>query len=97
MPDPGNPLAGDLQWLTELGISADEMRELNICVPGEFTLPNAYYVNTGSPRIVYRGTEEGTLPLVAGRWYSLPKGAVARQPELTRSAVSVARAPRLIG
>jgi hypothetical protein len=46
---------------------------------------------------VYRGTEEGTLPLVAGKWYFIPSDTVDRHPELCRDTVSVARAPRLIG
>jgi hypothetical protein len=60
-------------------------------------LPEALYVNTGSPRVVYRGTEEGTLPLVAGKWYLIPSDIVERHPELRRDAVSVARAVRLVG
>lgn len=97
MQTPGNPATRDFGWLSELGLSERELQELNPCVPGEFTLPDTYYVNTGSPRIVYRGTIEGTLPLVAGRWYLIPGDAVKRHAGLGRDAVPIARAPRLIG
>ena len=90
-------MLGDVTWLTEMGLSEEELRELNPCVPGEFTLASAYYVNTGSPRVVYRGTEEGTLPLVAGKWYLIPSDTVDRYPDLTKDPVPVARAPRLVG
>jgi hypothetical protein len=93
-----NPSApGSIAWLTDLGLSDSEVRALNPCVPGEFTLPNTFYVNSGSPRIVYRGTLEGTLPLVAGRWYLIPSDIVDRHPNLRQDAVPLARAPRLIG
>jgi hypothetical protein len=91
------PGSGGIGWLGEMGLGEDELRGLNPCVPGEFTLPEALYVNTGSPRVVYRGTEEGTLPLVAGKWYLIPSDIVERHPELRRDAVSVARAVRLVG
>jgi hypothetical protein len=92
---PGNPIPSAFQWLTEMGLSADDLRDLNPCVPGEFTLPDTYYVNSATPRIVYRGTAEGTLPLVAGRWYLIPSDTARRNPGLTRDVVSVARAARL--
>ncbi|MBV9281711.1 MAG: hypothetical protein JOZ41_16655 [Chloroflexi bacterium] len=97
MQRPGDAVLRDFQWLVELGLGQDAVRDLNPCVPGEFTLPTAYYVNTGSPRIIYRGTEEGTLPLVAGKWYLIPSDAVDRNPRLRQDAVPVARARRLIG
>lgn len=93
----GDSIRRNFGWLTDLGVDEAEMLELSPCVPGEFTLQSAYYVNTGSPRIVYRGTEEGTLPLVAGKWYFIPSDTLDRHPELRRNTVSVARAPRLIG
>ncbi len=85
------------EWLAELGVSRDQLAELNPCVPGEFTLPDAYYINIGSPGTIYAGTEEGTLPLVAGRWYSLSSDTIHRHSELTRDAAPVARAVRLVG
>ena len=72
-----------------------EIRDLNPCVPGEFTLPSAYYVTTVTPRTVYRGSEEGTLPLVPGRWYLIPDTVTDRHPELIRDPAPVARAVRL--
>ena len=89
-------MIGDVSWLTDMGLSQEELRELNPCVPGEFTVPDALYVNTGSPRVVYRGTEEGTLPLVAGRWYLIPSDVADRHPGLRKDAVAVARAARLV-
>lgn len=85
-----------LQWLLEHGLQRSDVLELNPCVPGEFTMQNTYYVNSGSPGIVYRGTEEGTLPMVAGRWYLIPAGIIGRYGSLTRDAVPVARAVRLV-
>jgi hypothetical protein len=95
---PTTPTAsGSLGWLSDLGLSQSELHELNPCVPGEFTMPDSYYVNSGSPRIIYRGTREGTLPLVAGRWYLIPTDIVESHPDLGRDPVPLARAPRLIG
>jgi hypothetical protein len=85
----------ELAWATDLGLSDEEIRSLNPCVPGEFTLPNAYYLNSSTPRVVYGGTAEGTLPLVTGRWYLLPAEIVDRHPNLRNDAVQVARAARL--
>lgn len=84
-----------LDWLRQRGLSETELRDLNPCVPGEFTMQNTFYVNTATPGTVYRGTEEGTLPLVAGRWYLLPVGVVKAHPELARDAAPPARAVRL--
>lgn len=85
----------NLEWARDLGLSSDEILTLNPAVPGEFTMPDTFYLNSGSPRIVYAGSMEGTLPLVVGRWYLVPDDVIAAHPELTRDAVSVARAPRL--
>lgn len=87
----------ELNWLVELGVEPSELPNLNPCVPGEFTLPDTYYINTGAPRVIFYGSAEATLPLVAGRWYLIPVDIVARHPDLTRSAQPVAYAPRLIG
>lgn len=84
-----------LEWATEIGLSREEIAELNPCVPGEFTLPDGLYLNSATPRVVYRGTAEGTLPLVSGRWYLIPAEIVSRHPDLSRDPVSVARAVRL--
>jgi len=82
-------------WLRELGLGNHDLRDLNPCVPGEFTLPGACYINTGTPGQAYAGTEEGTLPLVAGRWFLVPLDVAERFPALTREPASVARAVRL--
>jgi hypothetical protein len=84
-----------LDWLRQRGLSDAEIRDLNPCVPGEFTLQNTFYVNTGTKDVVYRGTEEGTLPLVTGRWYLIPGSTIKRHPDLARDAVPPARAVRL--
>ena len=76
-------------------MSREEQAALNPCVPGEFTMSDSYYVNTATPRVMYRGSEEGTLPLVAGRWYLIPDSIVGRHTDLTRDTVPVARAARL--
>ena len=90
-----DPVRPGLEWASELGLSADEIAHLNPCVPGEFTLSDTYYLNTASPRIVYVGTAEGSLPLVAGRWYLIPDEIVGRHPSLRGDAVQLARAARL--
>lgn len=84
-----------LEWLRQRGLAEEEIRDLNPCVPGEFTVQNTFYVNSGTPDVVYRGTEEGTLPLVAGRWYLIPTGVIKRHPDLGRDAAPLARAVRL--
>lgn len=84
-----------LDWAIDLGLTREELAAFNPAVPGEWTDPGAVYVNTATPRMVYRGSNEGTLPLVAGRWYLIPDEIIARHPDLARDAVSVARAPRL--
>lgn len=86
-----------LEWLREAGLTEDELRSLNPCVPGEFTLFDTYYVNSGSPGVVYTSTGEGTLPMVAGRWFIIPQDVANAHPTLTRDTVSVARAVRLVG
>jgi len=86
-----------VEWLREAGMSEENVRALNPCVPGEFTVAGTFYVNSGSPRVVYAGTEEGTLPLVSGRWYSIPQDVVRAVPHLVKETVSVARAVRLVG
>ena|SRR5579859_1093005 len=96
MPVPSDTVVKNLQWLMDMGTSREDLAELNPCVPGEFTMPGACYINTGSPGIFYLGTEEGTLPLVAGRWYLIPTVVIERNPRLPSERVSVARAPALI-
>lgn len=93
---PDNPVPGAFDWLVNLGVERDELAFLNPCVPGEFTLGDTYYVNSASPGIVYRGTMEGTLPLVAGRWYIIPGDVVVRHPSLRHDTVSIAGAVRRI-
>jgi hypothetical protein len=92
---PDDLTAHSFGWLRDLGLGEPDLRDLNPCVPGEFTLPDAYYVNTATPGQTYRGTEEGTLPVVSGRWYLIPRDVAERFPALTREAASVARAVRL--
>lgn len=96
MPVPSDAVLQSLQWLADMGVSREDLAELNPCVPGEFTLPDACYVNTGSPGVLYGGTEEGTLPLVAGRWYLIPTIVLQRSQRLPAERLSVARAPALI-
>jgi hypothetical protein len=84
-----------LDWLRQHGLSDAEIRDFYPCVPGEFTLQNTFYVNTGTPNTVYRGTEEGTLPLVTGRWYMVPLATIKQHPDLARDAAPPARAVRL--
>ncbi len=78
-----------------MGIDDADLQSLNPCVPGEFTSPDAYYVNTATPKAVYLGSEEGTLPLIAGRWYLVSGDTVRRNPALMRDAAPVSRAVRL--
>jgi hypothetical protein len=89
-----DPKSG-LRWLQEQGLIDSQISGLNPCQPGEFTMQNTYYVNSATPGVVYHGTEEGTLPMVPGRWYLLPATIAEAQPRLTANTVSVARAVRL--
>lgn len=86
-----------LRWLEEAGLNDSDLEALVSCVPGEFTLAEAYYVNTGSRGIIYHGSEEGTLPLLAGRWYMLSEGTMKRHPDLSENAVPVAEAVGRVG
>jgi hypothetical protein len=84
-----------VEWLSSLGVTSDELASLNPCVPGEFTLPDTCYVNSATPRTVYHAGEEGTLPLVTGRWYIVPNSVVVAHPDLRKDTVPVSRAVRL--
>jgi len=81
-----------LEWLLGQNLTQSEVAGLNPCVPGEFTLRNNYYVNTGTPEVIYGGAEESTLPLVAGRWYLLPGSFNQSHAGLVQQAIPVARA-----
>ncbi len=83
-----------LPWLADLGLDDADFGALNPCVPGEFTLADALYVNTATPGVVYGGAEEGTLPMAAGHWYMLPSRLSDRNPALRAHLVSVSRAAR---
>lgn len=96
MPHRPETVRPGLDWLLDLGLGEADVRALNPCVPGEFMLDAASYVNSATPGVVYRGAGEGTLPLVAGRWYMIPTGLTQRFPQLRQDPVPVARAPRLI-
>lgn len=85
----------ELDWARELGLSREELFDLNPCVPGEFTAMDTYYLNSATPRIVYAGSNEGTLPIVPGRWYLIPESILGKHPDLRRDAVPVARSVRL--
>lgn len=86
LPDPTRPLS----WLVELGV--DNLHDLNPCVPGEFTVSDSYYVNTATPNVVYRGTGEGSLPRVVGRWFLIPGTMTDKTPTLVENTVPIARA-----
>ncbi len=81
-----------LEWLLRQNLTQSEVAGLNPCVPGEFTLRNNYYVNTGTPEVLYGGAEESTLPLVAGRWYLLPASFNQSHADVVQQAIPVARA-----
>lgn len=85
----------EMDWLTSMGLTTEEIGSLNPCVPGEFTLPDTCYVNAATPRIVYHAGGEGTLPFLSGRWYIVPNDVVQQHPELRRDTVPVARSVRL--
>src|SRR5947209_7386972 len=85
-----------LDWLSDYGIGEADIRDCSPCVPGEFMLDGALYVNSATPGVVYRGAGEGTLPLVAGKWYMIPSSVAQRFPGVRGETVPVARAPRLI-
>jgi hypothetical protein len=76
-------------------MSREDALELAPQTPGSFTLPRSYYVNTATPRIIFAGSEEGTLPRTTGRWYLFPSDVVLRYPALTAEAPPVARARTL--
>ena|SRR5450759_4563343 len=95
MAEPAAAIRPGLEWVHDFGVTERELVDFNPCVPGEFTMPDTFYLNSGTPRVAYRGTEEGTLPMVAGRWYLIPEDVASRHPELVRDTLRVARAVRL--
>lgn len=93
---PDNPVSDAFGWLVELGVESSELPFLNPCVPGEFTMADTYYVNSASPGIVYYGTQEGTLPIVAGRWYLIPNDVIERHANLRHDTIPIAGSVRRI-
>ncbi|HEX6510645.1 MAG TPA: hypothetical protein VF221_23700 [Chloroflexota bacterium] len=96
MQPPNGRIPRGLDWLVAFGISENDVTGINPCVPGEFTMAEARYVNSATPNVVYAAGEEGSLPLVAGRWFMIPVSVVGKYPQLTEGVVPVARAARLI-
>jgi hypothetical protein len=96
MPQRDEQIRRGLDWLSTYGIADGDIRACTPCLPGEFMLDGALYVNSATPEVVYRGAGEGTLPLVAGRWYMIPSSTAQLYPSLRRDTAPVARAPRLI-
>ena len=86
-------LLQSLAWLSDAGVKS--LADLNPCVPGEPTLAEAYYVNAATPHVVYRGGEEGSLPMVRGRWFLMPATVTTQIPTLLRDAAPVSRAVTL--
>ena len=89
---PSSSALRDLAWLGESGVTAHEIGSLNPCLPGEFTLPDTLYVNTATPGTVYTAGGEGTLPLLAGRWFLIPGHIAQAHPDLARNTDPVAYA-----
>jgi len=97
MVEAGSPILRSFGWLRQMGLTDKDLAQLNSCVPGEFLQPDSVYVNTGAPRMTFGGSDEATLPFVAGRWYFIPAEIADAFPALGQNMRSVAEAPRLIG
>lgn len=60
------------------------------------TSANSYYVNSLIPDKVFRGREQGSLPITSGRWFLIPMDVVEAYPALRDSPLPPAAARSLL-
>lgn len=104
MPKPARknkPLSPDgasssLDWLGHFGLHLTDLHRLLPATPGGMTSSNSFYVNTMVPRTIFRGREQGSIPLTPGRWYMIPIDIVEAQPQLRESPRHLATALSLM-
>jgi hypothetical protein len=82
----------DFEWLSHYGLSRGEIARLLPTLPGGLTSANSFYVNTMIPRMIFRGREQTSIPLTAGRWYLIPLAIVERHHALRDSPAPLAAA-----
>jgi hypothetical protein len=84
-------------WLATYGLDRPEIGRLLPTVPGTLTSPRCFYVNSMLPKHIFRGREQGSLPLTAGRWFLIPLEIVRAFPKLWESTLPPAAAVSKLG
>ena len=87
----------EFEWLSGYGLTPSEIERLLPTVPGTMTSTRCFYVNSMLPRHIFRGREQGSLPLTAGRWFLIPLEIVESFPKLWANPVPPAAAVSLLG
>jgi hypothetical protein len=82
----------EFEWLLGYGLSKAEVGRLLPTVPGTMTSAASFYVNSMLPKLVFRGREQGSLPLTAGRWFLIPLEIVDAYPRLRDATLPPAAA-----
>lgn len=83
-------------WLANFGLHRSDVHRLLPALPGGLTSRNSFYVNTMIPRYIFRGREQGSIPLTPGRWYLIPIELVQAKPRLRESPLSLAAACSMV-
>jgi len=87
----------EFDWLTGYDLSGEEIGRLLPAVPGTLTSARSFYVNSMLPKHVFRGREQGSLPLTVGRWFMIPLEIVEAFPRLWESTQAPAAAVSMLG
>ena len=87
----------EFEWLGQYGLSETEIGRILPTVPGGLTGPRYYYVNSMLPKRIFRGRDQGSLPLTSGRWFLIPLEIVEAHPKLSESPLLPAAAVSLLG
>ncbi len=90
-------LEQEFEWLSGYGLNSTEMGRLLPTVPGTMTSAQSFYVNSMLPKCIFRGREQGSLPLIAGRWFLIPLEIVVAHPKLAESTHPPAAAASRLG
>lgn len=87
-------VSGDphFDWLRKFGVSRVETSRLLPTLPGGLTSANSFFVNSNIPDKVFRGREQGSIPLTSGRWFLFPMEIVQAHPRLMEEPLSLASA-----
>lgn len=83
-------------WLGAYGLDRSEVTRLLPTVPGGLTSAKSYYVNSLIPDRIFRGREQGSLPMTPGRWFLIPYELVESHPALVENPLPPATARSLL-